>query len=128
MSYDGSAQHAAWNAGDLDAIDGSLDPDGDGIFDAGDLCPFYAQAGGLATDLDLRGNECECTDQTGDGFNTVSDIVAINVAIFNPAQITPLCDGNNDNLCSVSDIVAANVEIFSPTSTSICARQPFPGP
>jgi len=31
-------------------------------------------------------------------------------------------------LCNVADIVAANVEIFSPTNTSICARQPVPGP
>jgi hypothetical protein len=128
MEYDGSLNHAAWLAGDLDAVDGSLDPDGDGIADASDLCPFWPQAGNLDTDLDKRGNECECTDQTGDGRNNVADIVAINVAIFNPGQITPLCDGNNDGLCNVGDIVAANIEIFSPSNTSICARQPFPGP
>jgi hypothetical protein len=28
----------------------------------------------------------------------------------------------------VADIVAANQEIFSPTSTSVCPRQPVPGP
>jgi hypothetical protein len=128
MEYDGSLQHAAWLAGDLDAVDGSLDPDGDGIADAGDLCPFFAQAADLDTDLDNRGNACECTDQTGDGRNTVADIVAINVAIFNPGTITPLCDGNNDGFCNVGDIVASNVEIFSPSNTSTCSRQPFPGP
>lgn len=49
---------------------------------------------GASDDADggFRGDECECTDQTGDGFNTVSDIVAINVAIFNPELVTPLCD------------------------------------
>jgi hypothetical protein len=80
------------------------------------------------TDADGRGNECECSDQNGDGRNTVADLVAINLAIFNPAQATPLCDGNGDGLCRVSDIVAANAEIFSPTSTSTCPRQPIPGP
>jgi hypothetical protein len=35
---------------------------------------------------------------------------------------------DRDGLCDVSDIIAANIEIFSPTSTSICTRQPVPGP
>jgi hypothetical protein len=128
IGYEGSAQHPAWVAGDLDAVDGSLDPDGDSIPDAADLCPFWGQAGDLDADGDLRGNECECTDQSGDGRNTVADLVAINVAIFNPALVTPLCDGDNDGACNVNDIGAANSEIFSPTSTSTCARQPVPGP
>ena len=77
---------------------------------------------------DGRGDACECTDQNGDGRNNVSDLVAINVALFNPAQITPLCDANRDGLCNVNDIIEVNTEIFSPTNTSICARQPVPGP
>jgi len=68
------------------------------------------------------------TCANGDGRNTVSDLVAINVAIFNPALVTPLCDGNNDGKCDVNDIIAANTEIFSPGNTSTCARQPVPGP
>ena len=128
MAYDGSTQYASWGAADVDALDGSLDPDHDGIADAPDNCPFWAQLGNADSDGDKRGNECECTDQTGDGFNTVTDLVAINTAIFNPALVTPLCDGNNDAQCNVSDIIAANLEIFSPTNTSICTRQPFPGP
>jgi hypothetical protein len=103
-------------------------PDGDARGNACDSCPFFASENLTDTDADGRGDVCECTDQNGDGRNTVSDLVAINVAIFNPAQVTPLCDGNNDGLCTVSDIIAANVEIFSPTSTSTCARQPVPGP
>lgn len=128
LAYDGSALHPGWVAADLDALDGSLDPDGDGIADAFDPCPFYAQTGAADTDRDGRGNECECTDQTGDGRNDVADLVAINAAIFTPSQATPLCDGNADARCDVNDIVAANAEIFSPSNTSICARQPFPGP
>jgi hypothetical protein len=105
-----------------------LDTDGDGAGDACDKCPLFASGDFRDTDADGRGNACECTDQNGDGRNTVSDLIAINVAIFNPAQATPLCDGNNDARCDVRDIIAANVEIFSPTSTSTCARQPVPGP
>jgi hypothetical protein len=104
------------------------DRDGDGIIDASDKCPYFASLAQTDTDGDGRGDVCECTDQNGDGRNTVTDLVAINVAIFNPAQATPLCDGNNDGLCNVSDIIAANLEIFSPGNTSICARQPVPGP
>lgn len=104
------------------------DNDCDGLQGAADNCPHYAQTASTDTDTDGRGNECECTDQDGNGRNTVSDIIAINTAIFNPGQATALCDGNNDGLCNVNDIIAANIEIFSPTSTSICSRQPVPGP
>jgi hypothetical protein len=107
---------------------GSPDSDGDGRADDVDNCPFFASANFADTDADRRGNVCECSDQNGDGRNTVSDLVAINAAIFKPAAVTPLCDGNNDGLCNVSDVLAANLEIFSPGNTSICARQPVPGP
>jgi hypothetical protein len=131
-AYDGSTRHAAWDAADLDAIDSAgpliADYDGDGIADLDDVCPFWVQLSNLDTDVDRRGNECECTDQSGDGRNTVADLVAINQAIFGLIPVSPLCDGNNDTICNVIDIVAANQEIFSPTSTSICSRQPFPGP
>jgi hypothetical protein len=117
-----SASGVDWSA--------SMVPDGDadGIGDFSDRCPRYANTDQTDTDSDGRGNVCECTDQNGDGRNTVADLVAINQAIFNPALFTPLCDGNNDGLCTVADIVAASAEIFSPTSTSICARQPVAGP
>jgi hypothetical protein len=105
------------------------DRDCDGVPDASDRCPHLAGDDPLADfDQDGRGDECECTDQNGDGRNTVADLVAINVAIFRPDLARPLCDGNNDGLCNVSDIVAANFEIFSPGSTSTCAFQPLPGP
>jgi hypothetical protein len=108
---------------------GSLgDRDGDGIPDATDNCPYHPNPAQTDTDLDHRGDACECTDQNGDARNSVSDLIAINQAIFNPSLVTPLCDGNNDGRCDVLDIIAANVEIFSPGNTSTCARQPVPGP
>jgi hypothetical protein len=104
------------------------DRDGDGVPDASDNCPFLANPAQADANANGRGNACECGDQNGDGRVDVLDLVAINVAIFNPAQRTPLCDANNDGNCSVNDIVAANLEIFSPGSTSTCAAQPVPGP
>src|SRR5262249_60828325 len=104
------------------------DSDGDGYFDRLDNCPYFSNPPQTDTDLDGRGDACECTDQNGDGRNSVADLVAINTAIFNPALATPLCDGNDDGKCNVNDIVAANVEIFSPGNSSTCARQPVPGP
>jgi hypothetical protein len=104
------------------------DGDLDGVSDARDNCPQIANTAQTDTDRDGRGDICECTDQDGDGINSVADLVAINRAIFTPALATPLCDGNNDGKCDVRDIIAANVEIFSPGNTSTCARQPVPGP
>jgi hypothetical protein len=102
--------------------------DCDGLADSVDNCPFHASPNTTDADGDGRGDVCECGDQNGDGRNTVADLVAINLAIFNPSLATPLCDANNDGQCNVGDIVAANVEIFTPTSTSVCSRQPVPGP
>jgi len=103
------------------------DYDRDGGADDYDLCPWYAESVPSAdTDEDLRGDECECTDQNGDGTHSVVDLVMINAAIFMPALITPLCDGNNDGACNVSDIIAANIELFSPGHTATCSRFPFP--
>jgi hypothetical protein len=105
----------------------SPDRDGDRLPDDVDNCPFFASLDRSDSDGDGRGNLCECSDQNGDGHNTVSDLLAINVAIFNPGLATPFCDGNNDGECDVRDISAANVELFSP-GTSICERQPVPRP
>jgi uncharacterized repeat protein (TIGR01451 family) len=102
--------------------------DGDLLGDACDNCPFYATGNVADADGDGRGDECECSDQNGDGQNTVSDLLDINLAVFDPDRATPLCDGNGDGQCDVRDIIAANIEIFSPGSTSTCSRQPVPGP
>jgi hypothetical protein len=102
--------------------------DGDAIPDASDNCPFYANPDQLDANHNGRGNACECGDQNGDGTVSVPDLVAINLAVFTPALATPLCDTNHDARCNVADIVGANQEIFSTGSTSVCARQPVPGP
>jgi alpha-tubulin suppressor-like RCC1 family protein len=103
------------------------DGDADGIADASDNCPSFANATQADADGNGRGDACECGDQNADGRVNVSDTVAINQAIFDPTRVTPLCDANNDGICNVSDIVAVNRTIFVP-KTSVCARQPVPGP
>jgi hypothetical protein len=104
------------------------DADCDGLADGADNCPHHASPNSSDSDQDGRGDVCECGDQNGDGSNTVSDLIAINLAIFNPAQASELCDANNDDACDVGDIIAANIEIFSTGNTSTCGRQPVPGP
>lgn len=105
------------DAGDLDC---------DGIPNAQDKCPYFNTQDQTDTDGNGIGNACECSDQTGDGRVNVADIVGINTAIFNPAQISPLCDGNHDRKCNVGDIVAANLKIFG--RASFCRRYPAPAP
>jgi hypothetical protein len=105
----------------------TADGDADGVADELDNCPGFWNPAQGDVDGNGRGDECECGDQNGDERVDVSDLVSINQAIFEPARVTPLCDATNDQLCDVSDIVAANRTIFAP-KTSVCARQPLPGP
>ena len=42
----------------------------------------------------------------------MNDLVAINLAIFDPAGGTDLCDTNYDGKCNVADLVGANLKIF----------------
>jgi hypothetical protein len=104
------------------------DGDQDGVSNATDNCPYYPTAVVTDADSDGRGDACECTDQNGDGLNTVADVVAITRAILGLDPITPLCDGNGDGRCDAADILAINMELFTPTSTSSCSRNPLPGP
>jgi spore coat protein A len=100
------------------------DTDADSIADGVDLCPRFASGDQSDTDGNGRGDVCECGDQNGDGTVDVRDILAINAAIFAPAQATPLCDANDDGACDVQDILAVNATIFG--AAAYCERFPRP--
>jgi cysteine-rich repeat protein len=104
------------------------DLDCDGVADGPDLCPFlnefdplansdFATGGDAATGP--LGDECECGDQTRDGFVDVNDILGANAAIFNPALEQTTCDATGDVNCNIDDILAINREIFVP-GTAVC--------
>jgi hypothetical protein len=75
----------------------------------------------LASDPCVSALDKCCGDQSGDGDVTVSDLTAINTAVFVPTLATQLCDANNDSLCTVSDIIFANNEIFTAHTSATCA-------
>jgi hypothetical protein len=100
------------------------DSDRDRVRDSLDLCPATPDPEQVDTDGNGIGDACECSDQTGDGHVNALDLIAINLAIYNPKLATPLCDGNADDLCDISDIVAANLKIFG--WPSYCSRYPKP--
>jgi hypothetical protein len=101
------------------------DTDGDAIEDPDDNCPAFANAAQSDVDANGIGDLCECGDQNGDGRVNVLDLIAINLAIFNPSQVTPLCDTNEDDLCNVLDIIGANLKIFG--QPAYCSRYPSGG-
>lgn len=100
------------------------DRDGDGWSDVLDTCPDWPDPDQKDSDQDGRGNACECGDQNGDGELDVTDIVAINGAIFGSQARSALCDANGDGLCDVSDLVAVNRGIFG--APTWCSRYPQP--
>jgi len=106
-----------------------VDVDCDGTPNTLDACPWYPSTAPEALQspdplaADPRPPACLCGDQTADGQLNVSDIVAVNLAIFNPSRAHPLCDGNHDRACNVGDIVSVNLGIFNP-GTTICDRDP----
>lgn len=121
-----SAQGGFWPIAAVFDCDDASDLDCDGLPNAIDRCPYFNSRSQADSDGDGIGDVCECSDQTGDGWVTVSDIVAINQAIFTPALVSPLCDGNGDRVCNVTDIVQANLRIFG--GSSVCRRYPTPAP
>jgi hypothetical protein len=99
------------------------DADLDGLCNAQDLCPRWPDAVAQSdADGNGIGDGCECGDQNGDGTVNVQDLVAINLAIFDPRRVTPLCDTNEDQACTVADIVGANLKVFG--RPAYCARYP----
>jgi probable HAF family extracellular repeat protein len=118
-----SGDTEAWIAAlDCDADDA----DCDGVLDTGDNCPVWANPEQDDTDENDIGDACECGDQNGDGTVNVTDILAINAAIFTPALATPLCDTNDDQNCDVQDILGVNGKIFG--ADAFCSRFPTPVP
>jgi hypothetical protein len=100
-----------------------LDADADGLCDADDVCPYWpSSASEPDRDGNGIGNACECGDQNGDGSVNVLDLIAINVAVFDPSRVTPLCDTTGEGQCTVSDIVGANRKIFG--LPAYCSRYP----
>jgi hypothetical protein len=110
------------------ALDNSdqADHDLDNVGDACDLCPDFQSSNNSDIDCNGIAAPCECGDQNESGTVNVSDLTAINAAIFGRVQASPLCDTNNDNRCNVSDIVGANRKIFG--HPAYCSRYPPPGP
>jgi cysteine-rich repeat protein len=129
-------------------IDMRYDDDCDGVADHPDHCALLHEwEQGVDTDGDCsgsrcRGDECECGDlaggpaapagsayRRGDGRITVADLVAMNLAIFNPLDPTRnklRADTDGDALPTVSDLVGVNIEIYRPAS-SICPQvKPLP--
>jgi hypothetical protein len=96
----------------------------DGIANEMDNCPDWPNGDQSDIDENGIGDACECGDQNGDGTVDVNDILAINAAIFDPSQVTDLCDTNDDQLCDVQDILGANAKIFG--APAYCARYPAP--
>jgi hypothetical protein len=107
-----------------------VDVDCDGTPNDLDACPWYPSSVPAALvsphplAADPRPAACLCGDLTADGRIDVSDLVAVNTALFVPSRIHPLCDANHDRVCNVSDIVAINRGIFNP-GTTICDRDPL---
>jgi hypothetical protein len=102
-----------------------VDADLDGLCDAQDLCPHWPDAAAQSDrDGNGIGDGCECGDQNGDGTVNVQDLIAINLALFDPSRITPLCDATGDGACTVADIVGANQKIFG--RPAYCTRYPAP--
>lgn len=102
------------------------DADGDRIADSRDNCRVHPNEDQTDTNGNQIGNGCECGDQDGNGRVDVRDLIAISLAIFNPALVTPLCDTNNDSHCDVRDIIGANLKIFG--QPAYCSRYPPPTP
>jgi hypothetical protein len=102
----------------------AVDRDGDGRLDPFDNCPVVSNPGQEDDDENDIGDACECGDQNGDGTVDVSDLLAINAAIFDPGLVTPLCDTNDDGFCNVDDILGANAKIFG--APAYCEAFPPP--
>lgn len=81
------------------------DLDWDGVADGVDNCQLWRNPDQTDVNNNGLGDLCECADQDGNRDVAVSDLVAINRAIFSPGFATPLCNASYDSRCDVQDIV-----------------------
>ena len=95
----------------------------------GDLCPFIGQENWfLDTNRDGIGDECQCLDQTADGFVTALDIGGTSRCASRalpPVQCDPtLVDGNGDNTTTAIDVAGAALIANGVLETSqlLCVR------
>jgi hypothetical protein len=102
------------------------DRDSDFLGDSCDLCPDFAGAANRDRDANGIGDVCECGDQSGDGHVDVVDVLAINLAIRDPAQASDLCDTNFDRACDVRDLFGVKLKIQG--GAAYCSRYPPPVP
>jgi hypothetical protein len=106
------------------------DSDGDGVADAEDRCPQFADPSQADTNGDGIGDVCQCGDANGDGRVTVSDLVAANQMARGETAASPLCDANgtgpDDKLrCESTDLGAINGAIHG-NCFPVCARYAKP--
>ncbi len=122
LPYDGSAEHAGWSPGDLDALHTLLDADEDGLADDVDNCPGVPNGAAEPLGSPTWGNQaasaqypgvgcaCLCGDPNRDCVINVGDAPEAQRAGLVPPlpPLSPLfdldfCDLNSDGLCNVGD-------------------------
>ena len=142
MNYDGSLQHVAWAASDLDAADASEAPDADsdGIPDGSDNCPGFFNPGqsdtggiGFGSAPDGIGDDCQCGDVNGSGDVTTSDALIVRRALLVPPTAVmarpDLCDVGGSMACSTADpLIMRRALLVPPTATVVqqCAPAAIP--
>lgn len=111
------------------------DEDGDGIPNGdGDNCPETWNSEQLDTNSDGIGDACQCGDQgsqggsgpgSHDGRVNVSDIIAINDALFDSALLDGFCDTNLDAVCNLEDMFNV-LDVILGACTAVCEKYPAP--
>jgi hypothetical protein len=109
----------------LGAAAAGSDADKDGIADAQDRCPAFADPDQKDANADGIGDACQCGDANGDGSVDVSDIVAANAMLVGKNPASPLCDANLAGGCETGDIASINAAIYG-SCFPVCARYPTP--
>lgn len=115
------------------------DVDADGVANAGDNCPFVANAdqadaGGVGAGSTANGwgDACECGDVNGDGLVTIGDATMIQRSLLSPPTATmtrpALCDVGGSPVCSIADSTIVRRALLAPPTASIASRCGRPNP